>query len=275
MDTQALIDQGIDIALAFAPKVAAALVVLIIGRLVAKFIGRVTRKMVERVGGDPILVNFLGNLVSTALIVMVVLAALAQLGIQTTSFIAMLGAAGLAIGLALQGSLSNFAAGVLIVALRPYRVGDFIDAGGVSGTVFEVQIFNTVLTTPDNKRVIVPNGQIGSAVITNFSAHSNRRLDMVFGAGYEDNVGTVKRVLTEIVEADDRILSEPPPKVVVTELAESSVNYGLFLWVARGDLLQVKWDITEAVKVRFDEEGITIPFPQLDSHVRNVESKAA
>lgn len=275
MDTQELIEQGTDLALAFAPKIAAALLVLIVGRVVAKFIGRMTRKMIERVGGDPILVNFLGNLVTTALFVMVVLAALAQLGIQTTSFIAVLGAAGLAIGLALQGSLSNFAAGVLIVALRPYRVGDFIEAGGVSGTVFEVQIFNTVLTTPDNKQVIVPNGQIGAAVITNFSAHANRRLDLVFGASYEDNVGTVKRVLTEIVENDDRIMTEPPPKVVVTELADSSVNYGLFLWVARGDLLQVKWDVTEAVKRRFDEEGITIPYPQLDSHVHTVASKAA
>lgn len=275
MDTQALIDRGTELALSFAPKIAASLAVLIIGRWVAKFIGRMTRTMVERVGGDPILVNFLGNLVSTALLVMVVLAALGQLGIQTTSFIAMLGAAGLAIGLALQGSLSNFAAGVLIVALRPYRVGDYIEAGGVSGTVFEVQIFNTVLTTPDNKQVIVPNGQIGSAVITNFSAHANRRLDLVFSASYEDNVGTVKRVLTEIIEGDDRILAEPPPKVVVTELAESSVNYGLFVWVGRGDLLQTKWDITEAVKRRFDEEGITIPYPQLDSHVHSAESKAA
>ncbi len=275
MEMQDLIDRGQELAIQFAPRVVAAIAVFVIGRIVAKLLARLVRTTVGKVGGDPILVNFLGNLAYMAMLALVVVAALGQMGVQTTSFIAMLGAAGLAIGLALQGSLSNFAAGVLIVVLRPYRVGDFIEAAGVSGTVFEVQIFNTVLTTPDNKRVIIPNGQIGSSIITNFSANENRRVDLVFGASYDDNVGDVKAVLTDIVESHEKILKEPPPRIVVSELADSSVNYGVYIWVRRADVLTVKFDVTEAVKRRFDEAGLTIPFPQIDSHVHSVNDRAA
>ncbi|MEO1576833.1 MAG: mechanosensitive ion channel domain-containing protein, partial [Pseudomonadota bacterium] len=228
MEMQELIERGQELAVQFAPKIVAAIVVFIVGRWAAKILSRLARKAVGKVGGDAILVNFLGNLVYMALLAMVVVAALGQVGVQTTSFIAMLGAAGLAIGLALQGSLSNFAAGVLIVVLRPYRVGDFIEAAGVSGTVFEVQIFSTILTTPDNKRVIIPNGQIGSSIITNFSANETRRVDLIFGASYDDNVGEVKAILNDIVESSELILREPPPRIVVTELADSSVNYGVY-----------------------------------------------
>lgn len=275
IDTQVLIERGQELALTFAPRIAAAIVILVIGRWVARIVSRVVRGAVDKVGGDPILVNFLGNLVYMALLVVVVVASLGQVGVQTTSFIAMLGAAGLAIGLALQGSLSNFAAGVLIVILRPYRVGDFIEAAGVSGTVYEVQIFSTILTTPDNKRVIIPNGQIGSSIITNFSANETRRIDLTFSAGYDDNVGKVKEVLTEIVDAHDKILEVPEPKIVVSELADSSVNYGVFVWVRRSDVLSTKFDLLESVKRRFDEEGISIPYPQIDSHVHTVDREAA
>ncbi|MEM6640414.1 MAG: mechanosensitive ion channel domain-containing protein [Pseudomonadota bacterium] len=275
MDTQEIIQRGQELAIQFAPKIVAAIVIFIVGRIVAKLLSKAARGAVSKVGGDAILVNFLGNLVYMAVLAMVIVASLGQLGVKTTSFIAMLGAAGLAIGLALQGSLSNFAAGVLIVVLRPYRVGDFIEAAGVSGTVFEVQIFNTILTTPDNKRVIIPNGQIGSSIITNFSANENRRLDLIFGASYEDNVGDVKAILTDIVDSHEKILEEPAPRIVVAELADSSVNYGVYVWVHRSDLLATKFDITEQVKRRFDEAGITIPFPQIDSHVHTVNEKVA
>ena len=273
MNTEELVARAQELAIQFAPKIAAAIVILILGRWFARVMSRLVKSAVGRAGGDAVLVNFLGNLVYMALLAMVVVASLGQLGVQTTSFIAMLGAAGLAIGLALQGSLSNFAAGVLIVVLRPYRVGDFIEAAGVSGTVFEVQIFSTILTTPDNKRVIVPNGQIGASIITNFSANETRRVDLVFGASYDDDVGTVKGILTDIVESHEMILTEPPPRIVVTELADSSVNYGLFVWVQRANVLQVKFDVTEAVKRRFDDAGLSIPFPQLDVH--SIGAKAA
>lgn len=275
MDSQEIIARAQEMAVIFAPRILAAVVIFIIGRIVAKMLSNFVRKMVLRVGGDPILENFLGNLVYTAMLVVIVIAALGQLGIQTTSFVAMLGAAGLAIGLALQGSLSNFAAGVLIVVLRPYRVGDFVEAAGVSGTVREVQIFSTVLTTPDNKRVTIPNGQINSGVIINFSANATRRVDLIFGASYGDNVGDVKDLLTKIVDEHELILKDPAPRIAVAALAESSVNYGVYAWVNKADFLTVKFDLTEAVKRRFDEAGLTIPFPQIDSHIHSVESKVA
>ena len=275
MDKQEIIARVQDLAVTIAPRVLAALAILFIGRIVAKLLANVIRKMVRRVGGDPILENFLGNLAYSIMLAVVVIASLGQLGVQTTSFIAILGAAGLAIGLALQGSLSNFAAGVLLVVLRPYRVGDFVEAAGVAGTVLEVQIFSTVLTTPDNKRVTIPNGQINSGVIVNYSANETRRIDLIFGASYDDNVGDVKNLLTKIVEEHELILADPAPRIAVVELADSSVNYGVYVWVNKADVLTVKFALIESVKRRFDEAGLTIPYPQLDSHVRSVESKAA
>ena len=275
MDKQEMIARAQDLAVTIAPRVLAALAILFIGRIVAKLLANVIRKMVRRVGGDPILENFLGNLAYSIMLAVVVIASLGQLGVQTTSFIAILGAAGLAIGLALQGSLSNFAAGVLLVVLRPYRVGDFVEAAGVAGTVLEVQIFSTVLTTPDNKRVTIPNGQINSGVIVNYSANETRRIDLIFGASYDDNVGDVKNLLTKIVEEHELILADPAPRIAVVELADSSVNYGVYVWVNKADVLTVKFALIESVKRRFDEAGLTIPYPQLDSHVRSVESKAA
>ncbi len=270
MDTAALIEKGQQLALDFAPKVVAALLVFIIGRWIAKGLAGLVRKMLEKLNADAMLVKFVGNLAYALLLAVVVLAALGQLGVQTTSFIAILGAAGLAIGLAMQDSLSNFAAGVMVVLFRPYKVGDFIEGGGVSGTVDEVQIFTTVLKTPDNKKVIVPNGQIVAGTITNYSAFDRRRVDLVFGCGYEDNIGTVKRVLNEIVDKNARVLSDPEPTVAVLELADSSVNFAVRVWVNTSDYWPTYFEITEAVKLRFDEEGISIPFPQQDVHMHQV-----
>jgi len=275
VDKAQLTERAQELAVMFAPRILAAIAIFVIGRWVAKAFANVARKAMRRVGADPILENFLYNIFYTVSLIVVVIAALGQVGVQTTSFIAMLGAAGLAIGLALQGSLSNFAAGVLIVILRPYRTGDFVEAGGVSGTVTEVQIFSTVLTTPDNKRIIIPNSQINSGVITNFSANATRRLDLVFGASYDDNIGTIKDLLTSIVNENKLILNDPESRIVVSELASSSVNFTVMVWVNRADYLNLKFELIESVKRRFDDAGLSIPYPQIDSHVHQVEPPKA
>lgn len=272
MDTAKLIEQAQQYAIDFAPKLAAAIVVLIIGRWVAKALTKVVRKALERVKADDMLVKFVGNIAYTLLMTVVLLAALAQVGVETTSFLAILGAAGLAIGLALKDSLANFAAGIMVILFRPYKTGDFVEAGGISGTVQEVQIFTTVLKTPDNKKIIVPNGQITSGTITNYSAYDTRRVDMVFGIGYGDDVKAAKALLMQIVEADERVLDDPAPQVFVKELADSSVNFGVRAWTKASDYWGVTFDTTETVKLRFDEEGISIPFPQQDVHMHQVVS---
>jgi small conductance mechanosensitive channel len=200
----------------------------------------------------------------------VIIAAINALGVQTASLIALLGAAGLAVGLALQGSLSNFAAGVLIVLFRPYKVGDWIEGGGVSGAVEEVQILTTVLKTGDNKRVIIPNSQIMGSTITNYSANDTRRVDLVVGVSYSDDLDKVRKELEDLVAADERILKDPAVTIAVSELADSSVNFVLRPWVSTADYWAVYFDLTERVKKRFDEVGISIPFPQRDVHIHNV-----
>jgi small conductance mechanosensitive channel len=225
------------------------------------------RKALARSEMEDTLEKFLCNILNAVLMIVVVIATIGQLGVETTSLLAILGAAGLAIGLALQGSLSNFASGVLIVAFRPYKVGDFVDAGGVSGTVDEVQIFTTVLNTPDNKMVIVPNSQVMSGTITNFSAHDTRRVDLVVGCGYGDDIDSVYKVLREIQAADDRILSDPAASVDLNTLADSSVNFNVRQWVKKADYWGVYNGVTEQVKRRFDAAGLNIPFPQQDVHM--------
>jgi len=223
--------------------------------------------VLQRQEVDKTLETFVCNLSSMVLLVFVIIAAISALGIQTASFIAVLGAAGLAIGLALQGSLSNFAAGVLIVLFRPYKVGDWVEAAGISGAVEEVKILTTVLKTGDNKRVIVPNSQIMDAIITNYSANDTRRVDMVVGVSYSDDLDKVRATIEELITADNRILDEPAPLIAVSELADSSVNFVVRPWVATSDYWGVMFDLTEAIKKRFDQEGISIPFPQQDVHV--------
>ena len=249
-----------------------ALFIFYVGRMVIGLVVRGLRKVMQKQEVDKTLETFICNLVRIALLVVVVIAAIGALGIQTTSFIAIFGAAGLAVGLALQGSLSNFAAGVLIVLFRPYRVGDYIEAAGVSGTVEQVQILTTVLNTPDNKQVIVPNSQVMDSIITNYSANDTRRVDMVVGVSYSDDLDKVRGILEELVAAEERILDDPACTIAVSELADSSVNFVLRPWVRKADYWGVWFDMTEAVKKRFDEAGISIPFPQQDVHLHKAYS---
>ena len=256
-----------DMATDWGIKVLAALAIFIIGRWVAKGIRRGVRRMMERGDVDPIIIGFVGSITYIALLAFVVIAALGQLGIQTTSFIAILGAAGLAVGLALQGSLANFAAGFLMIIFRPFKVGDFIEGAGVAGVVKDMQIFTTTLKTGDNKTIIVPNAKIAGDNIINYSAEENRRVDMTVGVAYDADLSKVRDVINDIISKDERILSDPPSQVAVAELADSSVNFIVRVWTKSGDYWAVKFDATETIKNRFDEAGIGIPFPQHDIHI--------
>jgi small conductance mechanosensitive channel len=251
----------------FGLRVVAAVVIFIVGRWVAKFLRNVTKRLMTKSNVDPTLVNFFGHLTYILLLTFVILAALGKLGVQTTSFIAVVGAAGLAIGLALQGSLANFAAGVLMIIFKPFKVGDYIEGAGVSGTVEEIQIFTTQLKTPDNKTIIIPNAKLTADNITNFSAKPVRRVDFVFGVSYTDDIDRVKEVISDVLNQDKRILSDPPVTVGLLELADSSVNFAVRPWVNASDYWGVYFDINEQMKKRFDAEGISIPFPQRDLHV--------
>ena len=248
-------------------KILFAGLIFFIGRWVARLMTDLAKKMMARAEIEDTLERFLGNLLYATLLTFVVIASINQLGIQTTSLIAVLGAAGLAIGLALQGSLSNFAAGVLIVLFKPYKVGDFVEAGGVAGTIEEVQIFTTILKSPDNKKIIVPNSQVMAGEITNYSANPTRRVDLVVGCGYDDDLDKVRKVLEEVVAADPRILDDPETTIAISELGDSSVNFVLRPWVLGTDYWPVYCALTEQVKKRFDQEGISIPYPQRDVHI--------
>ncbi len=241
------------------------------GIWLAKRIKKYIAATMEKREVDALLASFSSNIAYVALVAFVVIAALGQLGIQTTSFVAIIGAAGLAIALSLQGSLSNFASGVMIVAFRPFKVGDFVEAGGVSGVVEGIQIFSTQMRTGDNKEIIVPNSNITGGNITNYSAKDTRRVDMVFGIGYDDDIKKAKEILIKLLEEDERVLKDPEPVVAVSELADSSVNFVVRPWVNSADFWGVKFDYTEAVKLTFDKEGISIPYPQQDVHMHTVE----
>ena len=251
----------------FGLKILIAILIVVVGRWVARFIRNTTEKMMIKSKVDAALVSFVGNLIYVSLLTFVILAALAQLGIQTTSFIAVIGAAGLAVGLALQGSLANFAAGVLMLIFRPFQVGDFIDGGGVMGIVEEIQIFTTQLRTPDNKTIIIPNAKITGDNITNYTKKENRRVDLVIGVSYQDDIEKVKSVIADVLNGDERILKDPAPTIAVLELGDSSVNFAVRPWVKTGDYWNVYFDTTEKIKKRFDAEGISIPFPQRDVHL--------
>ncbi len=254
-------------ALEFGINLITAIVIFYVGRLAVNVITRGIDRVMTAQEVDKTLVSLVTNLVSMILLVIVVIAAVGALGVQTTSFIAILGAAGLAVGLALQGSLSNFASGVLIIVFRPYKVGDFIEGAGISGGVVDVQILTTVLKTGDNKQIIVPNSQIMGGIITNYSANETRRVDMVVGVSYEDDLDKVRSTIEELIAADDRILDDPATTIAVSELADSSVNFVVRPWVRTADYWGVKFDLTEAIKKRFDQDGISFPFPQRDVHL--------
>lgn len=247
-----------------------AILIFYVGKWITGMVVRGVTRVMQKNDVDKTLETFVANLLRTVLLVFVIIAAINQLGVQTTSLIALLGAAGLAVGLALQGSLSNFAAGVLIVMFRPYKVGDWVEAAGISGAVEQVQILTTILKTGDNKQVIVPNSQIMSSIITNYSANETRRVDMVVGVSYDDDLDKVRKILEELIAAEDRILDDPACTIAVSELADSSVNFVCRPWVKTADYWGVKFDLTEAIKKRFDQDGVSIPFPQQDIHVHTV-----
>ncbi|MDX9786020.1 MAG: mechanosensitive ion channel [Desulfobacterales bacterium] len=254
-------------------KIIAALAIIIFGRWAAKIVEKVIHNIMERRRIDPTITTFASNLTYTALLIFIILAALSQIGIQTTSFIAVLGAAGLAIGLALQGSLSNFAAGFLLLLFRPFRVSDFIEAAGVAGTVEKIQIFTTQLTTPDNKTIIIPNHKLTEDNIVNWSTKGTRRVDLVFGISYQDNIDNAKKIIIDTLADDDRILKNPPPIVALSELADSSVNFIVRPWVKADDYWNVYFSVTENIKKEFDAQGISIPFPQRDVHIYEHKAK--
>jgi len=268
LDIPALIS---DYALPWGIKILLAIVIFYIGRMVVGVAVNSVKKLLIARGMDDILVSFLTSILRWVLLLFVVVAALSQLGIDTTSMVALLGAAGLAIGLSLQDSLSNFASGVMLIIFRPFTKGDFVEAGGATGVVESISIFTTTLTTPDNKEVIVPNGAIISNNITNYSARPVRRVDMVFGISYDDDIRQAKKLLEEIIAADERVLADPAPVIALGELADSSVNFLVRPWAKSEDYWGLLWDTTETVKLRFDEAGISIPYPQMDVHVDKSE----
>lgn len=244
-----------------------ALAIFIVGRWLAKKITQIMAKLMKRSGMDDMLVNFIQSLLNGLLLLVVIIASLDQLGVDTTSLVALIGAAGLAVGLALQSSLANFASGVMIILFKPFKTGHFIEAGGVSGVVENIQIFNTIILSGDNKVMIVPNGQIYSGTITNYSEKETRRVDLVIGIAYEADLKQAKEILHEILQGDSRILEEPAPGIALGELADCSVNFNVRPWVKSSDYWPVRADILEQVKLRFDEAGIGIPYPQMDIHV--------
>ncbi|MCD6388551.1 MAG: mechanosensitive ion channel [Desulfobulbaceae bacterium] len=248
-------------------KIVGAILVFLIGKWLARYISNLLGKLLRKNNVDETLSTFLGQIIYYAMFVMVLIAAAGQLGINTTSFLTIVGAAGLAIGLALKDSLSNFASGVMLILFRPFKVGDVVTAGGQTGKVESIAIFSTVITTPDNQMVIVPNSSITSDVITNVNAKPTRRIDMVIGIGYDDNIGEAKSVLEDLIKADSRILSDPAPTIAVSELADSSVNFLVRPWVKTAEYWDVRWDLTEQIKLTFDEKGISFPYPQQDVHM--------
>ena len=254
-------------------KIVAAILIFIVGKWATAKITHFAKTMMERSKVDKTLVEFAESLIYFVLLLMVVLASLNALGINTTSFIAVFGAAGLAIGLALQGSLANIGAAVLIILFRPFKVGDFIEAGGASGTVDEINLFSTILSPVDNRTIIVPNSAIISKNITNYSKKPLRRVDHVFGIGYDDDLKLAKETLMGIMEEDERILQDPEPFVAVSELGDNSVNFVTRAWVKSADYWGVHFDLLEKVKLTFDEKGISFPYPQMDIHTDKVENQ--
>lgn len=248
-----------------------ALATFIVGRWVANILLRIVKKLLAKSKMDAILINFITSIINAILLLFIVIAAMDQLGVDTTSLIALLGAAGLAVGLALQNSLQNFAAGVMLIVFRPFKTGDFVEAGGTSGVVENISIFSTIMRTGDNREVIIPNGAIYNGTITNYSARETRRIDMVFGIGYEDDIRKAKQLMIDILAADERVLPEPEPLVAVGELADSSVNFNVRPWVKTADYWNVRFDLTEKIKLAFDENGISIPYPQMDVHFNKSE----
>jgi small conductance mechanosensitive channel len=267
MDMSSILNKVWELVTIYGIKVLAAIAIFIVGRWVAKALSNLIRRMMRKGALDQTIRRFVTNMVYIVLMIFVVLAALSQIGIQTTSFIAILGAAGLAIGLALQGSLANFASGFLMIVFRPIRVGDFIEAAGTAGTVEEIAIFTTTIVTPDNKVVIIPNGSLTGDNIVNWTLKGTRRVDLVMGIGYDDDIDKARQIMQDVMAEDDRILKDPAPQIAVVELADSSVNFVVRPWAKASDYWGVYMTTTENIKKAFDANGISIPYPQRDVHV--------
>ena len=257
----------LDTVIGFILNTVLALAILIIGRFIARHVSTRVGSAVEKSNDDVTLGKFFASLTYVALMAFIIIAAMGQLGIETASLVAILAAAGLAIGLALPGSLANFASGVMLIIFRPLKVGDFVEAGGATGTVREIGIFTSILSSPDNKKIYVPNANLTGANIINYSAFGTRRIDLVAGVSYGDSLDLVKATLEQILAEDDRILTDPAPTIAVLELADSSVNFAVRPWVKEEDYWDVRFDTQEKIKQRFDEKGISIPFPQQDVHL--------
>ncbi len=272
MNMQDLIERGKELAMQWGPSVIAAIVTLVLGWILTGILTGMVRRIMRRAKMEETLVGFASNIVKMGMLALVVITAIQKLGVPTTSFVAVIGAAGLAVGFALQGSLANFAAGVMLIIFRPFKAGDFVEAGGTSGIVEEIAVFATTMRTGDNKRIIVPNSSITDSNITNYSANPTRRVDMVFGIGYDDDIKAAKEVLQGLIDADERILKDPAPTIAVSELADSSVNFVVRPWVNSEDYWALKFDMTEKVKLAFDEKGISIPFPQTDVHLHQTSA---
>lgn len=267
MNSEQIINQAYDIVLNYGPNLVAAILVLIFGLWIVKIISNWIGNILAKRNVDPSLTPFLKSLINTLLKAMLAISVLGMLGVEMTSFVAILGAAGLAVGLALSGTLQNFAGGVMILIFRPFKAGDFIDAQGYSGTVSEIQIFNTILKTPDNKTIIIPNGGLSTSSMTNFSTEARRRVDWTFGIGYGDDSDKAKEVLRKFCDEDNRILKDPEVFIAMSELADSSVNFVVRAWVESGDYWAVHFDMIERVYKEFGNNGLNIPFPQMDVHV--------
>ena len=259
--------QYIDLAVTWGVKIIGAIAIFIIGKWIAKLLTNLLKKGLEKSGTDVTLIKFLGDLTYFGLLVLVIIAALGTLGVNTTSFAAIIAAAGLAVGFALQQNVSNFGAGVVILFLRPFKVDDFVEAGGATGVVEAIGIFNTTFKTGDNKIIIVPNSNIVGNNIVNYSREAIRRIDLVIGVGYEDDLKLVKSTLEDILNSNEKVLKDPSPAVALAELADSSVNFNVRPWVKSEDYWGVRSALLEKIKLTFDEKGINIPYPQMDIHL--------
>jgi small conductance mechanosensitive channel len=263
-----------DLLAAYGLKVVGAIAVLIIGWIVARSVRGAARRGLARVNLDATLIPFVSNLIYYMLLIFVVIAVLGLFGIPTTSFIAVLGAAGLAVGLALQGTLSNFSSGVMLLVFRPFKVGDFIEAGGTSGSVQEISVFSTTLHSPDNVRIVIPNSAVYGQTIKNFSANDTRRIDLVMGISYGDDIGRAIDTMRAVLVEDSRVLPEPEPTIAVSELADSSVNLVVRPWCNKDDYWPLRFDLTRTMKERLEAAGCSIPFPQNDVHLFSAEKAA-
>nr|WP_320116187.1 mechanosensitive ion channel domain-containing protein [uncultured Desulfuromonas sp.] len=262
-----LADKAVELFMTYVPKLALALITLLVGLWIIRMMTMVTQKAMEKSKADPTLIPFICSMISWGFKALLLISVASMVGIATTSFVAVLGAAGLAVGLALQGSLANFAGGVLILMFKPYAIGDLIEGQGHLGVVKEVQIFNTILLTPQNKRVIVPNGAMSNGSVVNYSAEGQLRVDLTIGIAYESDVPKAKQVLLEMMKNNPKVLSTPEPLVAVSELADSSVNLAVRPWCNVADYWDVYFETTEQAKVVLEANGLTIPFPQTDVHL--------